>query len=739
MKILRKDLIISSADDGGNRFYIETPSTREQFEFTPEEAYLLQELKRPYNEKVLLVKFNAKYHTSKTTEDIRQFISRLEKWGLLTEDGLPPADEKNDGQEENAGPVDRLNHWALFSPRILLDFTTRCFSFVRYFDFLLYILFVVAIFTAFFNLHHFQQDLSKISSKLPLFKHLVFTLFTLNLFSQLLKGCIARYFHLNTPSFGIMLAYGIIPRFDIWVDVTEQTPQQAKLWLTASSILARIFLFSAGILFWILTRPMDTDISVFSAALGLFSFFSLFFVINPFLNSDGYRLITLYYNISDIRKKALRAIRGYFFPTPEVVERYTDDRLALKIYGLLTILFIISVIGFVGFSISHWLEKYYRGLGVVVFFLIIIYLLLRFRHLAGEKKARHAGLPKKGVKKGVKTLWVRWVVLLVVIGICFLPYQYEPGGEAVVTPVLNQKIYSESKGIVEKVYFSGGEWLEKGTLIAEMQNYRQKKEVALTRLAIEKKKREIDLLISTPLKEEIELARQQLVTAQIKLAHSKEDYDRLEILYKAEAVSFVDYLDAKKKMELDQQTIIEKKANLLAVQHQVNPQKIEAEKIALAILKRDLAFYEEQLEKTKLIMPNSGKIITMNLKNWEKKFLDDGQFFAEIEDASRVQIEIQIPESDISHIDIGDRMIFRAQSLPGKNITGIIVIIYPVTEPTEVGMMIKVVSILPNANYILKTGMSGHAKIEGDKMLVIQAFTRALLRFFQIELWSWLP
>ncbi len=35
--------------------------------------------------------------------------------------------------------------------------------------------------------------------------------------------------------------------------------------------------------------------------------------------------------------------------------------------------------------------------------------------------------------------------------------------------------------------------------------------------------------------------------------------------------------------------------------------------------------------------------------------------------------------------------------------------------------------------------MTGYAKVEADRVPLIVAFTRPLLRFFLIEFWSWLP
>ena len=53
--------------------------------------------------------------------------------------------------------------------------------------------------------------------------------------------------------------------------------------------------------------------------------------------------------------------------------------------------------------------------------------------------------------------------------------------------------------------------------------------------------------------------------------------------------------------------------------------------------------------------------------------------------------------------------------------------------------MVKVIAVIDNPKGELKTGMTGYAKIGGTTMPVWKAFSLALLRFFDIQVWSWIP
>jgi hypothetical protein len=61
-----------------------------------------------------------------------------------------------------------------------------------------------------------------------------------------------------------------------------------------------------------------------------------------------------------------------------------------------------------------------------------------------------------------------------------------------------------------------------------------------------------------------------------------------------------------------------------------------------------------------------------------------------------------------------------------------------VTEETF-GEVVIVSAIIPNSEGLLQTGMTGFGKVDGGTKFVIVAFTRMLVRFFLVELWSWIP
>jgi putative peptide zinc metalloprotease protein len=272
-----------------------------------------------------------------------------------------------------------------------------------------------------------------------------------------------------------------------------------------------------------------------------------------------------------------------------------------------------------------------------------------------------------------------------------------------------------------------------------MANHRQTKELHTTESAIREQQANIARLETTPSKEEVDLAVQQLETASLTYKYSAARADRKKTLYERGSISFDAYDDAAEKKEVDRQLVSERQANLLATKNQVNPNEIDAAKAEEQRLQEELVYYEEQLRRTSLRMPINGRIITMSLKNLENKYLEEGLLFAEVEDAHEVRVTISIPESDIGEVSVGDEVRLKLWTYPDRIFVSTVKEIWPATSEAEYGTVVVVESILSNDEKLLRSGMTGHAKVQGSEMFVIQAFTRALVRFVLIEVWSWLP
>ena len=671
------------------------------------------------------------------------------------------------------GPAGKSSqHWSWFCPDRLFAGLAHWLYPLHYLVYLIPIFCLLAVAALVFNFQTVKDDFFRLLASINLFEHIAFSIITVALAAPLAKGITARHFDIRVPSFGIRFSFGIIPRFDVIIDDISALPKSARLWIESAPLLARLTAFCIGISVFLMTRPMGTLLPIAALMLASVSLISLLLAANPLLNAEGYRLLTTLLDMPYLRQRANRAFFSLFGKGADTVSfrGKQEDRLALRAFALASFIFLFGVLGLALIFLANWLEWHYQGTGVVIFVVIAAYLIFNFRRQVSLRKAqlqarvetvktarggqrpafrtvpspmRGPAVPdrRKSARKP-RSRWaaaLRYLLLALFIGCLFLPYPYETGGSAQVLPVAHHQLYAETDGVVEQVLFDGGEWVNKDTPVAQMANHRQTRDVLTTQSLIQKQKDDIEKLLTTPTKEELDLAVQQLEVARVQFKYSTEKAKRLEKLYASGNISLEDYEKAKGDMDVDKQQVLEKEANLLAVKNQVNPNQIEAARAELKKLQEDLEFYQEELRRTTLRMPVDGRILTMNLKNLRSKYLENGDLFAEVEDARMARIEISIPESDIGEVQLGDRVRLQIWTYPGQFFYGTVSEIYPSASTTDYGNVVQVVCTLPNDKGILQSGMTGYAKVDGSEMFTVEAFTRALVRFFRIEVWSWIP
>ena len=539
--------------------------------------------------------------------------------------------------------------------------------------------------------------------------------------------------------------------------------------------LVRIGLFGASTLMWSMNRASASFLATLGAELALLSAMALLLGSNPLWRGDGSRFLSVLFDVPNIQKRSRSALFGFFVKRPAVIERYSKNVLLLGLFGLVSMAFLLVVLGFLAFIILRVflsLEERFQGAGVALFVLAVVYIAFSIRRATkARKRTPRAGesmqtttsftkgppryTPRRGAamvspdgiggdsKRGRNPRkwqrWLRYGLLLAFVIFLFLPYTYHPGGEAEVFPAAKATLPAEMDGVVDRVFFKGGEWIEAGTTLGKLADYRQVKDLRTTEASLESKKFEIEQLKTTPSAEQIESGEAQVESAKLTWNYAESELAHQKPLFDTGGISVRDYENFKEDAETKRGKLIKAEADLAALKAQVNPNQIESLKAEVDGLKNEIVFYNEQLRRTSIISPISGEITTKDLDYLPGSYLKQGTTFAEVEDTRTVRIQIAVPESDIGEVKIGAKVSLRLWAYPNREFVAEVSAIQPAAEETTAGKMITVTSQMDNPEGILKSGLTGQAKISGEETIVAIAFTKAIVRFVRVEIWSWLP
>lgn len=160
--------------------------------------------------------------------------------------------------------------------------------------------------------------------------------------------------------------------------------------------------------------------------------------------------------------------------------------------------------------------------------------------------------------------------------------------------------------------------------------------------------------------------------------------------------------------------------------------------------------------------PIDGRIAALYIDKQANYMLEAGDQLASIEDDSKVSVEIYLNESDIGEVKLAMPVIMKTWAYSGRAFTGgkVVEIASAIvnkdaikSELSDIEQNNDAVRILNNqgeeiaritaefhnSDKLLKPGMTGYAKIIGRWTLLGNVLTKGIVRFFRVEVWSWLP
>jgi len=780
MKLLRSNIIMTPLKGApGCKLYDQHEG--KTYEFGEIEQYLIEQIQKPYQIDVVAAQCNERFSKHLSEQDIDEFLSLLEEWNLLYENGeLEEKVKENiaeavDGDEESNTDSEALrqgfrkvnqNQWHLFNPQRMLDSLNRFIYPFRKVVWLTPFILVFAMMTALAHFDTFTTGLVEAKAIFGIVGRILLSVITINLISQIAHGLVARHYQLPTPSFGVVFMLGIIPRLNIQTQMVGNLNRSARIWLAAIPSIMSLLLFSFATILWAVTLSSGSFLASIYLEMVFVAAISFIFMANPFFGI-GVTLWSELLKIPNLRKRSKLAMAGLFISQPDVIKSYTKEhRMPLVLYGLVSVLFIFLVISFIAYLMYSNLEGKFQGAGVAIFMCLVVYILW-FRKKIKKRREENRQIQKGQYKyhmprkeettlnkshglggrlkmflaTGWKKKFKRGVFLMLVGIVMILPYHYETSGKAEVYPISKASISFETSGIIDHIFVDAGDHVDVGDRLASIANYKQLKDVEVTEATIRSKRFEIEQYLTTPSFEEIQVAKAALKTAELQFKYSSEDLKRLTPLYKKGVITLDDYEAVRKDADLKRQEKQQAKLDLESLLKKVNPNQIESLKAEVKALEQEAKFYQEALRRTYLISPIQGQVITENIKFKLNSYIATGDVFAEIENTSTVSVRVAVPESDIGEVTLGAVVSLKLWAYPDMLFSGRVTNIEPATAPeeTDYGRVIYVSSNFDNPNGFLISGLTGHAKITGNKTLLILAFSRAFMRFIRVEVWSWLP
>jgi len=371
-----------------------------------------------------------------------------------------------------------------------------------------------------------------------------------------------------------------------------------------------------------------------------------------------------------------------------------------------------------------------------------------------------------------RSLWrrrlARWSLGMLLLGgllaAGFIPYPYQTGGPFKLLPATRLDVRSEIEGLVEKVMVGEGEWVEAGQPIATLVRRNVERNLKATEAQLQEKQATLRLLQAGSRPEEIDKAEKELETARASVAFSKPRADRYARLFADRMVSEQEYENALRQKDTDEHRLAEAEAQVRLVRSGARREEIEAARAEIDSLRALVENFRTDVERTVLTSPIAGRVVTPHVQEMAGAYVKPGQrdLIAQVEDARVLQAEVEIPEEDAASIRLGASVKVVPWSFHDRVFHGTVASVAPVATTTSstqydatfsgqavsAGRMavtgegykvVRVITEIPNAEGLLKSEMTGYAKIAADTRPVWDVLLRPLIRWVRVEVWYWIP
>lgn len=346
-------------------------------------------------------------------------------------------------------------------------------------------------------------------------------------------------------------------------------------------------------------------------------------------------------------------------------------------------------------------------------------------------------------RKARPSLWRRlliWVVLLG--GLYYLgqqPYPFTVGGEFIIQSVERTQVRARTDGEIIQLNASEGDWVRTGTTLAVLSKWDEERDIEVLSAELARQQAELTTLTAGPKAEEISLAEQVRAAADAELTAAAAALARAEQLFSSGTIARTALDEARTQMLIATADLEQAEAALALLKAPVLDSEIEAARAAIRRTEGELQFKQLQLEHTNIKAVTDGQIVSDLSGVSVGTFLREGDLFAELADNRTVLAEIEVPETEIDEVTPGATVALRPWSTPDREIEGVVKRVAPAAEERAFGRIIRVTVEVPNESGTLAGNMTGFGKIAVDERPAWRVFTRVFVRFFEVEIWSWLP
>lgn len=282
----------------------------------------------------------------------------------------------------------------------------------------------------------------------------------------------------------------------------------------------------------------------------------------------------------------------------------------------------------------------------------------------------------------------------------------------------NVTISSRVAGEIKEIRNHEGSKVSRGDTILLIDNETLQLQLQQAEASRKIAEAQYQLAVEGARKEDISQAESALRQAEINYKQALTDKERMEGLYKSNAVTGKQYEDAVNRAGLTEAQLNYAKESLQKIKNISRPEEIKQAEANLQRAKATEELIKKNIRDSYVTSPINGVII--------EQFFEEGEFVSpmsslvKVSDLSEAELNIYLSEEELPLVKPGSKVDVKIDAFPEKNYEGKVVYISPESEFTPKNIQTKdertklvyrVKVKIPNPDFELKAGMPADAYI----------------------------
>jgi putative peptide zinc metalloprotease protein len=558
-------------------------------------------------------------------------------------------------------------------------------------------------------------------------------------------GVTCKHFGGEVHELGFLLIY-FQPAFycnvsDAWLF----NKKSQRLWVSIAGAYFEMFLWALATFLWRITTP-DTWINFAALLVMATSAVKTMINLNPLIKLDGYYFLSDYLEIPNLRQKAMQYMaevlrRPWSLLTTSADSPSWRQRRIYLTYGALASVYSWSLLGIVAWHAMEYFVARYQGLGLVIGSTLIGAVVRQtLPRTVPARPPEPQPMPRPIFRKTKKLLKAIGAAAAILAALYIVPMQLTVAGNFRLLPAQKTEVRAEVDGIIDQVLVDEGDTVKLGTVIARLSDRDIKAELQKTEAELQEQQARLRMLKIGTRPEELALAKATQEKAKERLPFARKDLERAQKLFQEGLAAQKEIDEAQEAVAVRQKELEEASSKLKLLVAGSRREEIEAAQSAVERQETQVRYLNEQRRLLEAVSPIQGVISTHRLKETVGQQVQRGDLIAEVDGLNTIEAEIAVPEREIADVKPGQPVEVKARAYPEKTFAGVVASIGTKAareDDTLEGKSILVTTRLDNSSLLLKSGMTGSAKIVCGKRRMMDLLRRRIAKSMRIDLWTW--